>query len=68
MYLSLSSLGRQLRFLPQWHFIVLTGEVDPDRRSFVSYRDAYCNGYQQAYYRETENIETANITGANEPE
>jgi hypothetical protein len=33
-----------------------------------AYRDAYCNGYQQAYYRETENIETANITGANEPE
>src|ERR1700724_3593547 len=24
MYASLSSRGRQLRFLPQWHFIVLT--------------------------------------------
>ena len=33
-----------------------------------AYREAYCNGYQQAYYSETEKIETANITGANEPE
>jgi hypothetical protein len=33
-----------------------------------AYRQAYCNGYQQAYYSETEKIETANITGANEPE
>ena len=33
-----------------------------------AYREAYCNGYQQAYYRETEKIETANISGANEPE
>jgi hypothetical protein len=24
-----------------------------------AYREAYCNGYQQAYYRETENIEAA---------
>src|SRR5216683_2676012 len=33
-----------------------------------AYREAYCNGYQQAYYSETEKIETANISGANEPE
>ncbi len=33
-----------------------------------AYREAYCNGYQQGYYSETEKIETANISGANEPE
>ena len=33
-----------------------------------AYREAYCNGYQQAYYTETEKIETANLSGANEPE
>jgi hypothetical protein len=33
-----------------------------------SYREAYCNGYQQAYYRETENIEAAIFSGANAPE
>ena len=33
-----------------------------------AYREAYCNGYQQAYYIEAEKIETANITGGNEPE
>jgi len=33
-----------------------------------SYREAYCNGYQQAYYRETENIEAAVFSEANEPE
>jgi hypothetical protein len=33
-----------------------------------AYREAYCNGYQLAYYGETAQIETANITGANEPE
>ena len=32
-----------------------------------AYRDAYCNGYQQAYYSETENIETADLSGANAP-
>jgi hypothetical protein len=33
-----------------------------------SYREAYCNGYQQAYYRETENIEAAIFSEANAPE
>jgi len=32
------------------------------------YREAYCNGYQQAYYSETENIEAAIFSEANEPE
>ena len=32
------------------------------------YREAYCNGYQQAYYRETENIEAAIFSEANAPE
>jgi hypothetical protein len=33
-----------------------------------AYREAYCNGYQQAYYSETENIEAAVFSGANAPE
>src|SRR5258708_22710143 len=33
-----------------------------------AYREAYCNGYQQAYYSETENIEAAIFSGANAPE
>jgi len=33
-----------------------------------AYREAYCNGYQQAYYRETENIEAAIFNEANAPE
>jgi hypothetical protein len=42
-----------------------TGDLNEYKQA---YREAYCNGYQQAYYSETEKIETANITGANEPE
>jgi hypothetical protein len=33
-----------------------------------AYREAYCNGYQLAYYGETTQIETANLRGANAPE
>jgi hypothetical protein len=33
-----------------------------------AYREAYCNGYQQAYYSETENIEEAISSEANSPE
>jgi hypothetical protein len=33
-----------------------------------AYREAYCNGYQQAYYRETENIEAAIFSEANASE
>lgn len=33
-----------------------------------AYREAYCNGYQQAYYSETEKIEAAIFSEANEPE
>jgi len=33
-----------------------------------AYREAYCNGYQLAYYGETTQIETANLSGANVPE
>jgi len=33
-----------------------------------AYREAYCNGYQLAYYRETENIEAAIFSEANASE
>ncbi len=33
-----------------------------------AYREAYCNGYQQAYYSEAENIEAAIFNEANAPE
>jgi hypothetical protein len=33
-----------------------------------SYREAYCNGYQEGYYAEPEQIETANFIQAREPE
>lgn len=32
------------------------------------YREAYCNGYQQAYYGETAQIETANVLRRSGPE
>ena len=33
-----------------------------------AYREAYCNGYQQAYYGETQQVETANISRRSETE
>src|SRR5260370_39583432 len=39
-----------------------SGGLDQDKEA---YREAYCNGYQLAYYRETAQIQAANLSGAN---
>jgi hypothetical protein len=40
-----------------------TGSLEQYRRT---YREAYCNGYQQGYYGEPDKVETANFNAVPE--